>query len=147
MSLLKCPECGKEVSEYAECCPNCGCPILLIKKKEVVEGYCNINGVLCSKEDIETMIHEDTIYKFLLHECKLSGGDALSFKRVIKFNNNEIPDNFYECYERMITALKAKTEREAVHCKYCGSTNVKKLRDSFYNFGNQWHCNNCDSDF
>ena len=26
MALIKCPECGKEVSEYAKACPNCGCP-------------------------------------------------------------------------------------------------------------------------
>ena len=27
MALIKCPECGKEVSEYAKACPNCGFPI------------------------------------------------------------------------------------------------------------------------
>lgn len=27
MALIKCPECGKEVSNSAKCCPNCGCPI------------------------------------------------------------------------------------------------------------------------
>lgn len=27
MALLKCPDCGKEVSSKAERCPNCGCPI------------------------------------------------------------------------------------------------------------------------
>ena len=26
MALVNCPECGKEVSTYAEACPNCGCP-------------------------------------------------------------------------------------------------------------------------
>lgn len=26
MALINCPECGKEVSSYAEACPNCGCP-------------------------------------------------------------------------------------------------------------------------
>lgn len=26
MALIKCPECGKEISDKAECCPNCGCP-------------------------------------------------------------------------------------------------------------------------
>lgn len=26
MSLIKCEECGKEYSEFAEKCPNCGCP-------------------------------------------------------------------------------------------------------------------------
>ncbi|SEM59376.1 hypothetical protein SAMN04487770_15021 [Butyrivibrio sp. ob235] len=27
MALIKCPECGKEISDQAECCPSCGCPI------------------------------------------------------------------------------------------------------------------------
>lgn len=26
MALIKCPECKQEISEYAESCPNCGCP-------------------------------------------------------------------------------------------------------------------------
>lgn len=27
MSLINCPECGKEISDRASNCPNCGCPI------------------------------------------------------------------------------------------------------------------------
>ena len=27
MALIKCPECGKEVSDQAGNCSNCGCPI------------------------------------------------------------------------------------------------------------------------
>lgn len=27
MALIKCPECGKEISDRATACPNCGCPI------------------------------------------------------------------------------------------------------------------------
>lgn len=27
MALIKCPDCGKMFSEYAECCPECGCPV------------------------------------------------------------------------------------------------------------------------
>lgn len=26
MSMINCPECGKEISDKAEKCPNCGCP-------------------------------------------------------------------------------------------------------------------------
>ena len=26
MALIKCPECGKEISSLAKVCPNCGCP-------------------------------------------------------------------------------------------------------------------------
>lgn len=31
MALLVCPECGKNVSEFASACPNCACPIEKIK--------------------------------------------------------------------------------------------------------------------
>ncbi len=27
MALIKCPECGKQVSDKAEACPNCGYPV------------------------------------------------------------------------------------------------------------------------
>lgn len=27
MALIKCPECGKEISDKAKACPNCGCPV------------------------------------------------------------------------------------------------------------------------
>mgnify|MGYP002707457350 CR=1 FL=1 len=27
MAMIKCPECGKEISDKAESCPQCGCPL------------------------------------------------------------------------------------------------------------------------
>ena len=30
MALIKCPECGKEISDKASACPNCGCPVSAI---------------------------------------------------------------------------------------------------------------------
>ena len=27
MALIKCPECGKQISDRAAACPNCGCPV------------------------------------------------------------------------------------------------------------------------
>ena len=35
MALIKCKECGKEISDRASACPNCGCPLLEISKGEV----------------------------------------------------------------------------------------------------------------
>ncbi len=34
MALVKCEECGKEISSSAEVCPNCGCPTSLGKERE-----------------------------------------------------------------------------------------------------------------
>lgn len=37
MALIKCPECGKEVSSFAKTCPNCGCPIEKMKTDGIVK--------------------------------------------------------------------------------------------------------------
>ena len=35
MTLIKCPECGKEFSDKAQACPNCGCPTSEVKNQEM----------------------------------------------------------------------------------------------------------------
>lgn len=35
MALIKCSECGKEISSKATACPNCGCPIKIILIRQV----------------------------------------------------------------------------------------------------------------
>ena len=32
MALIKCPECGKELGSFADRCPNCRCPMSIIKE-------------------------------------------------------------------------------------------------------------------
>ncbi len=40
MALLKCPECGAHVSEFAKECPNCGCPMSDISQEnQVVDNW------------------------------------------------------------------------------------------------------------
>ena len=33
MSMIKCPECGKKISNKANSCPHCGCPIAVSKER------------------------------------------------------------------------------------------------------------------
>lgn len=41
MALIICSECGKEISDKAASCPNCGCPINIQQKKEEKHTYFN----------------------------------------------------------------------------------------------------------
>ena len=34
MALIKCEDCGKEISDKAKACIHCGCPINLVQEKE-----------------------------------------------------------------------------------------------------------------
>lgn len=36
MALVKCKECGKEISDQATSCPNCGCPIAKNKNDNTI---------------------------------------------------------------------------------------------------------------
>ena len=38
MSSVKCPECGKEISDKADTCPNCGYPIMVRPNTAVNKG-------------------------------------------------------------------------------------------------------------
>ena len=39
MALITCPECGKEVSDKAATCPNCGCPLHQSQQAVPVEEW------------------------------------------------------------------------------------------------------------
>ena len=53
MALIKCNECGKNVSDKAESCPNCGAPVnekIIIKKERTCQncgGAVNNNAYKC----------------------------------------------------------------------------------------------------
>ena len=48
MSLIKCPECGKEVSTKAPYCPNCGVPILHnVKRCPICNGVALMDAEQC----------------------------------------------------------------------------------------------------
>ncbi len=34
MALINCPECGKQISDKASACHNCGCPVEVPKQQE-----------------------------------------------------------------------------------------------------------------
>lgn len=59
MALIVCTECGKEVSDKAECCPNCGKPVagssISEMKTTTVEGVKISSIVLCAGGVIATV--------------------------------------------------------------------------------------------
>lgn len=166
MSLLKCPECNSNVSEYAEACPNCGCPINIIKEKQKNPNhlYTIING---KERDVT----------YYVNKIK-DGSYDKDIQSMQKFYNefrkefNIQPFNFVKMVKESGTAPKEYTGEYSVlrkqpvaptinlpHCPYCRSTNIKKISGtsraaSVIGFGilskkigKQWYCNNCKSYF
>lgn len=59
MALIKCPECGKEVSDSAKTCPNCGYPIA----EDYGKGEVKINiKFKVNMSDIVSIIGNDSLF-------------------------------------------------------------------------------------
>lgn len=62
MALIKCPECGKEISDQAENCPNCGYPIKNQSTNNVNNNQQNSNKLNDSQKTIVALNKKNEIY-------------------------------------------------------------------------------------
>lgn len=139
MSLIKCIECGKEYSNKATACPNCGCPTTEQQESEF------------------QVFVENAVKNF---ECKYCGAKTTNHR----IFHNKLSIECKECGRINQAVLLPEKFREPdklknAQCPYCHSTNTKKISStsraaSLLTFGfaskkigKQWHCNKCGSDF
>lgn len=128
--LIKCPECGKEISDQSKQCIHCGYPLEEVYKDGTTKG--TQIRVICKKCGYIAEIDERTS----LGKCPLCGKEQFE----------------------IIGTYQPKL-RPIVECPYCHSTNTTKISATskavstalFGIFGtkryNQYHCNDCKSDF
>ena len=62
MALIKCPECGKEISDKAKICIGCGYPIELLKRSS--------ECVTANDEKEKTFVNKEKNNKFTLDNSK-----------------------------------------------------------------------------
>ena len=169
MSLLKCPECGEEVSEYADKCQKCGCPIGIIKQKQPkIEGhiYAKINGieydVTEAAELLRIYYEKDDFkcperikaYNIIRKQFHIPAGQ---FERA--FDENTMIVAEINCDPIRQSTQSTQQSSNVPHCPVCNSTNIekisfgKKAKGSFL-FGffssdvrNQMHCKDCGYKF
>lgn len=91
MALIRCPECGREVSEFAPHCIGCGCPMAVIKKMTAN----NADGF---KPNLETRY--ETKEKLLPFRDNLTGNET---KFIARFENQ-----INELYEGRISIFHRK---------------------------------------
>ena len=82
MALIRCPECGKMISEIAEKCNNCGCPIYIIRQQSKIKcPFCDslnyINNLNCQNCGGELYLEKTTQNK----EIVINSNDNIKEKK------------------------------------------------------------------
>lgn len=82
MALIKCSECGKEISDKADKCPNCGCPV---KKQPYTV---TINDTVVDIDSIwENHRNKNKFIKYIQNTYKLKYNDCLDiYNRYIEYS-------------------------------------------------------------
>lgn len=112
MSLIKCPDCGKMFSEYAECCPECGCPTEDAKVELVnTERQAPFANPSFPKkqEEINHAVSEDKAEPFIQDNCdrKLQQPE-----NTIQDNSDfDIPENKRKLTEKLKISETSKGEK------------------------------------
>ena len=156
MALIKCPECGKEVSDKCTQCIHCGYPLVNYK--------CVINGEEYDfQEEISIILdpREDGIRAIGSARRKtfMSLYDAKTLIDIMR-QTKKVPPTFTPELGLDQSLIEKYQKGPGVSCPYCHSTNTRKISGaskagSVAMFGvlgigktsKQWHCNNCNSDF
>lgn len=158
--LIKCPECGKEISDHSEKCIHCGYPL----KKQNIHQNSNICIIDGTPRDLSEHIKnlnngQFRPFKQLVEEYNMSLADASVLWEIIE-TTKQIPKEYNSSqkneYREKLNAIENKNIPK---CPICQSTNIQKIsglskEGSVAIWGifsrkvhKQWHCNNCKSDF
>lgn len=125
MALIKCPECGKDISSFSKECIHCGYPMENI----IDENTCIIDGVVHDLSDIknrllyadlENKAETNAIVSDLYDKVgTISIYAAADLARII-LKNKAIPEN----YDGSHLTIKCKKDDGKLHCPKCNSTNI-----------------------
>lgn len=161
MSLIKCGECGANISEYAESCPMCGCPMTIIKENTSYKQHIltigsetiDLTGI--ENELKENQLNSTTDVFRALKKYGASGVFTITLMSIFEFNNYKFPTNYQETYDAMCAQNSARVNRNTPKCPTCKSTRIQKIGSlergaSIIGFGlfskklnKTFKCNNC----
>ena len=150
MALIKCPECGKEISDKAKACPNCGCPNEI--KNEI--HYEKFASYVCDNCGEGLYIPDtDVRDEYLCPKCNSPVWYLIS--SIVHPNTGKAIDRYFD-ESRNVGYRKLETHSQAkLKCPTCGSTNTRKIAGlergaSILTFGifskkinKSFKCNNC----
>lgn len=84
MALIKCPECGKEISDRAEACPNCAYPIAQLSgNHKTSEETEKTQGIAVQKPiDVSTHVERPEMTEEELRAVKNGAGKSVKLSEL-----------------------------------------------------------------
>lgn len=157
MSLINCQECGKEISDKASSCPNCGCPINKETiHKIVINGYNDSDvAALAGLDEVLGITYEEGVeilnnLPYVIAEYNTLNEASAQAKPLMSVQwglniSVLLPDNTNAIIEPL----------NKITCPTCKSTSVTRISTTskiasaliFGLYGNKrkktFHCDNC----
>ena len=120
--LIKCIECGKEISSKASACPNCGCPVSI---QNVQESQLEDDGLICPEFPKDLSLGESLVVKDLSYSASgyydnsinniqnfIDGQTIIAlFKNGVKIINN---NKQLDIHKSQIISLEEFTEEQII---------------------------------
>lgn len=124
MSLIKCLECGKEISDKATVCIHCGCPI---KKDKNLHTTKKFVYMCMSTSCLSNPFKEFDEYKGRIQVCPDCGKQLEYYETEIIDNDTNlvVKRSVEESHENMHNTSSQLSNMPK--CPTCSSTNVKKI--------------------
>ena len=161
MALIVCPECNNKVSEYADKCPSCGCPMEIIKRNASKEqtpseyrrvilqdpGVSKVNTIKCVREITNLGLKEAKILVDTAPQILVEGvteQDAINLQKMFAsegailvierdYNSTERNEVFSKLKEQKVTSVPPKM------------SNVSTTKSVPQKDANMVHCPYCNS--
>lgn len=126
MALINCPECNKEISNKAQSCPHCGCPINLNTRYSIyIIGYRDTDIAVSAglKEVLDIDLDYENVVKILnnlpykICECNTQGEAEVLAKKLDRWwINVDVLD---------VNGNSVNINTNITLCPKCSSTNIQ----------------------
>ena len=152
MALIKCIECGKEVSEFADSCPHCGCPVSMsinAEQNKINNGKYSVKLSQYGKKKVKIIQKVREITGFEIPEAKkivddlsfittnCSIEEANSIKRIIESEGGIVqivpcePSDSNNFTQQLNSDIEWLKDINTPKCPKCGSTAISAVSEVY----------------